>query len=286
MNIIVTGGAGFIGSNLVYRLLDLGHKVSIIDNLSTGKIERLKEQIDGKRLESLIVRDISTYEPEGYGDIDVIFHLAAFSRVNPSFKTPKLAYEYNVNGTMNVLEMARKLDCRLIYAGSSTVDEKYSSPYGFTKYLGEEHCKFYNILYGLRASIARFYNVYGQNQIGSGDFATLIGIFEKQKEKGESLTITGDGEQRRDFVHVSDIVDGLIAISELDDRECRAFNLGSGKNYSVNEIANLISDDIKYIPERQGEARETLADISETTAATGWKPKINLKEYLNDNKRS
>jgi UDP-glucose 4-epimerase len=280
MNILVTGGAGFIGSNLVYRLLELGHNVSVIDNLCTGKIERLKEQLDNELLESLITRDLSTYEPAGYEDIDVIFHLAAFSRVNPSFKTPKLAYKYNVNGTMNVLELARRLDCRLVYAGSSTVDERYSSPYGFTKYLGEEHCRFYNILYGVRTSIARFYNVYGQNQMGSGDFATLIGIFERQKEKGEALTITGDGEQRRDFIHVSDVVEGLIAISKLDDRECGAFNLGSGKNYSVNEIAKLMSDNVKYIPERQGEARETLADISETTAATGWEPKVDLKEYL------
>lgn len=279
MTVLVTGGAGFIGSNLVDRLVEQGKKVVVLDNYSTGNVENLIHL----RGVHIMMGDITDKDrmkilDENYRFTHV-FHLAALSRVEPSLSRPDLAYNTNVTGTLYMLELARKHNAKFVYAGSSTISTRYETPYGFTKYLGEELCNYYKSFHGVDSSIARFYNVYGPRQPESGEYATVIGIFEKLAREGKTLTITGDGTQRRDFIHVSDIVDGLIAISEKGSGD-ESYELGCGKNYSINEVAAMVSDNIKYIPAREGEAHATLC-FKEYRENLGWEPKINLEDYLN-----
>jgi UDP-glucose 4-epimerase len=281
MKCIVTGGAGFIGSNLVDTLINRGDNVFVIDDLSTGKKEHINSkatflQIDINDLNEKIIL-------EKFGIPDVIFHLAGFSRIEPSFNLPQKTNQSNVDGTLNILEIIRKLNSniRLIYAGSSSFYyDLYANPYAFTKWIGEEYCKLYTNIYGLSVAIARFFNVYGPRQMETGDFSTLVGIFQRQKSNNQKLTITGDGNQRRDFTHVFDIVSGLIAMSDKDWHG-EIFNLGTGINYSINEVAKMFEPcEIEYIPKRKGEAETTLADISFSSKNLSWKPLIRLDDYV------
>jgi len=272
-SVIVTGGAGFIGSHLVDRLIDQGHQVLVIDNFSTGFKENLNPK--AKLWEGHVRQFFSSSEP-----VDTIFHLAALARIQPSFEKPYETYLANATGTMAMLEFARHNKCKLVYAGSSTF---YSgpllNPYAFFKYMGEECCRLYSNVYGVPTVIARFFNVYGPRQINEGDYATVIGIWERQHFNKEPLTITGDGEQRRDFTHVDDIVSGLIAMS-LGEWKGEVFNLGTGKNYSLNEVAGMFSGaKVKYIPARPGEALQTLADIEKSKSLLNWRPEKCLTEY-------
>lgn len=283
MKCIVTGGAGFIGSTLVDALIKRGDPVFVIDDLSTGKKEHINDkaaflQIDINDLTEKIIL-------EKFGKPDVIFHLAGFSRIEPSFSSPQKTNQSNVDGTLNILEVIRNLNSnvRLIYAGSSSFYyDLYANPYAFTKWIGEEYCKLYTNIYGVSVAIARFFNVYGPRQMESGDFSTLVGIFQRQKSNNQKLTITGDGNQRRDFTHVFDIVSGLIAMSEKDWHG-EVFNLGTGVNYSINEVAKMFEPcEIEYIPKRKGEADSTLADISFSCQNLNWKPLIQLEDYVRD----
>jgi len=272
-NVLITGGAGFVGTNLVKRLIAEGHEVTSLDNYSTGKKEN--EQQGCK----YIVGDITdrTLMLEGY---DVIFHLAALARIQPSLKNPLETVDVNVSGTLNILEIARKHDIPVIYAGSSSCHHGlYGSPYAWSKYAGEQLCKLYSDVYGLSTTICRFYNVYGPYQLEDGDYSTILGIFERQYRNNEPLTITADGEQRRDFTHVNDIVDGLY---KCIGRESKAdiFELGSGINYSINEVANLFNTETKYIPARKGEYPYTLCDYSYAQGELGWTPTRNLEDYI------
>jgi len=272
-NVLITGGAGFVGTNLVKRLIAEGHEVTSLDNYSTGKKEN--EQQGCK----YIVGDITdrTLMLEEY---DVIFHLAALARIQPSLKNPLETVDVNVSGTLNILEIARKHDIPVIYAGSSSCHHGlYGSPYAWSKYAGEQLCKLYSDVYGLSTTICRFYNVYGPYQLEDGDYSTILGIFERQYRNNEPLTITADGEQRRDFTHVSDIVDGLY---RCIGRKSQAdiFELGSGKNYSINEVANLFNTETKYILARKGEYPYTLCDYSYAQSELGWTPIRNLEDYI------
>jgi UDP-glucose 4-epimerase len=159
--------------------------------------------------------------------------------------------------------------------------DKFANPYSFTKQLAEDYGTLYNRVYGVPVAIARFFNVYGPRQLEEGAYATVVGIFERQKRNGENLTVTGDGEKRRDFTHVDDIVSGLIAMSE-EDWNAEIFNLGTGTNHSINEVAKMFDHPIEYIPARPGEAQTTLADIHNSKAMLGWRPKKSLKEYVDD----
>jgi UDP-glucose 4-epimerase len=210
---------------------------------------------------------------------DLIFHLAALARIQPSFEDPISYFKSNVLGTVSICELARRCGAKIVYAASSSAyGGPKLNPYAFTKYTGEETLKMYSEIYGISTVCARFFNVYGDRQPTTGTYATIIGIFERQYSNAESLTITGDGEQRRDFTHVYDICDGLICLSK-DIHTGEVYNLGTGTNYSINEIAAMFSDNTTYIPARPGEARTTLADIS-ATQKFGYQPKQNITNYI------
>jgi len=278
MRAIVTGGAGFVGTNLIKRLLSEGHEVVSIDNYSTGKRENEQQGA------TYIDLDINTlkYSQFDMGKVDVIFHIAALARIQPSLKDPNICVEANVNGTLSVLELARKLNVPVIYAGSSSYHHGlYGSAYAWSKHAGEQLCKLYSEVYGLNTSICRFYNVYGPYQLEEGDYSTVLGIFERQYRNKESLTITADGEQRRDFTHVYDIVDGLYRCVGRKSK-AEIFELGSGKNYSINEVAALFKTTTEYIPARKGEYPFTLCDYSYANKELGWQPKENLELYIKE----
>jgi len=275
--LIVTGGAGFIGSHLVDRLIEDGKEVLVIDDFSTGKRKNLNNQAklwcSGGGLQDYFRFPVK-------GPVETIFHLAAKARIQPSFEQPKETYDANSTNTVIALEMARHYKARLIYAGSSTADDDvFLNPYAYTKWLGEQHCKLYQKHYGVEGAIARFYNVYGPRQIEKGPFSTVIGIFERQWREGKPLTITGNGKQRRDFTYVDDIVSGLIAMSQ-ENWNFIKFPLGSGKSYTINEVAAMFKAPTEYIPARPGEAQSTHATIRSTKRTLGWEPVHNLADYV------
>ena len=278
MKVLVTGGVGFVGTNLIKRLLKDGHEVVSLDNYSTGKKEN--EQ-DGCLYYDY---DLSYNYVRDDGDrYDVIFHMAALARIQPSLKDPYKTIFNNFTSTLNILDYARENGIRFVYAGSSSFHHGlYGSPYAWSKFSGEDLCKLYSNVYDIDTAICRFYNVYGPHQIEEGTYATVIGIFEKQYREGQPLTIVGDGEQRRDFTHIDDIVDGLIRCSEQPFR-AEIFELGSGKNYSINEVANMFGGDYskKYLDKRLGEYDVTLADYSEAKDILDWKPTKDLSDYIN-----
>tara|TARA_Y100000034_G_scaffold73122_1_gene88085 strand:+ start:417 stop:1271 length:855 start_codon:yes stop_codon:yes gene_type:complete len=278
MKALVTGGAGFVGANLVKRLLKDNHKVVSIDNYSTGKKENHQE---GCRYWDYDLADRRCPVLE-INEYDVIYHIAALARIQPSLNDPLPHIRNNFLSTLNVLEQARLNNTPVVYAGSSSYHHGlYSSPYAWSKWSGEELCKLYSSVYDVNTSICRFYNVYGPYQLEEGDYSTVLGIFEKQYREGKPLTITADGKQRRDFTHVEDIVDGLVRCAEHEFK-AQFFELGSGVNYSINEIVNMFGKDYprKYIPARKGEYDRTLCDYSIAKLKLGWKPKHSLKDYM------
>ena len=273
MNFLVTGGGGFIGSHLVDRLISDNHNVDVLDDFCTG----FKENKNSRA--NYMLRDIRANLDDLTG-YDVIFHLAALARIQPSFSNPLETISVNAYGTANICELARRDNARVIYSGSSSFyGGTYLNPYAFTKWQGEEVCKLFSRIYNLNTSIARFFNVYGERHVTNGPYSTVIGIFERQYKNQETLTITGDGEQRRDFTHVSDIVSGLILMSKGEWRG-EVFNLGTGTNYSINELAAMYLCKTKYIPKRPGEAKNTLADISFSKKIISYNPKVELKNYV------
>ena len=277
MRALVTGGAGFVGTNLIIRLLESGYIVTSFDNYSTGCEENKQDGCD--YLEIDISREFSLNRR-----FDVIFHLAALPRIGPSFKNPIDVFKSNVNGTINILDYARKHEVPVVYAGTSSFwGGVYKNPYTFSKWQGEELCKMYERIYDLPVTICRFYNVYGDYMQNEGEYRTVLSIFLEQYRYGKSLTITGDGEQRRDFTNVLDVVEAnvLAATKDLDDSAFgQVYNVGTGINHSINEIAEMISDNTEYIPPRLGEARVTLAHISRIKGTLGWEPKIKLEDWI------
>ena len=283
MKFLVTGGVGFIGTNLIKVLLKDGHEVVSIDNYSTG----LKEnEQNGCKYYNSDICDYKNFD-NFMDDPDLVFHLAALPRIQPSFKNPSITFKTNVEGTMNLLDWCKEKNIALVYAGSSsTHGGVYKNPYTFTKWQGEELCKLYSKVYSLQIAICRFYNVYGPHQLTEGEYCTVIGIFERQHKNNEALTITGDGEQRRDFTHVEDIVDGLIkcAFDLITDENSKAngetFELGRGVNYSINEVANMFGGEKKYISQKKGEVRDTLCIDVKANELLNWNPKRNLEDYI------
>tara|TARA_R110000824_G_scaffold219565_1_gene406516 strand:+ start:150 stop:1043 length:894 start_codon:yes stop_codon:yes gene_type:complete len=289
MRALVTGGAGFVGTNLIKRLLKDGHQVISVDNYSTGFSENEQEgckYYNGDVKENFW--DLSTNcQCEvscdcSIGEVDVIFHLAALARIQPSMKNPLPPLQTNVMGTLNILEYAREKDIQVIYSGSSTKHAGiFKSPYAWSKFGGEQLCELYSKVYDLNTTICRFYNVYGEHHIKTGEYATVIGIFEEQFLNDKPLTITADGEQRRDFTHIDDIVDGLIKCVGKDYR-AEEFELGRGTNYSINQIADMFGKDYPkdYITERPGEYPTTLADFSNAEEKLGWRATKDIKDYI------
>tara|TARA_Y100000310_G_scaffold121688_1_gene120423 strand:- start:68 stop:922 length:855 start_codon:yes stop_codon:yes gene_type:complete len=278
MRMLVTGGAGFVGANLIKRLLKDGHEVVSVDNYSTGKRENHQEGCQYHDFDLSYGFKYKVFDDE----YDVIFHMAALARIQPSLKNPYKSIFNNFVSSLNIFEYARKNNTKIVYAGSSTFHHGlYSSPYAWSKFSGEELCKLYSSVYDLSTAICRFYNVYGPHQLEEGDYSTVIGIFEKQYREGKPLTITANGEQRRDFTYIDDIVDGLVKCSEHNFK-AEFFELGRGVNYSINEIANMFGEDYprEYIPARKGEYDVTLADYSKAKLKLGWEPTGDISSYI------
>jgi len=281
LKILVTGGAGFVGTNLIKTLQKTypNSKIQVIDNYVTGFIRNHQEgvtyhdvDITTEQATSLMI----SFQP------DVIYHLAALARIQPSFKYPTLTFNANVMGTQRVLDYARINKTPVIYAGSSsTHGGVHKNPYTFSKWLGEELCIMYSKVFDVPTIITRFYNVYGEHMIpGDHAYSTVVQIFDEQKLKNTPLTVTGDGEQRRDFTHVLDICDALIACIDHPELKAEFFELGRGENFSINEIAQMYNHPITYISARPGEAKTTLADFSKAAEILGYKPFRNIKEWI------
>lgn len=289
--IIVTGGAGFIGSNLTDALIEKGHDVLIIDNLSTGKKENINHR--AKFFEADL-RDFNKIRPL-FGEIDFVFHEAALPRIPLSIEKPIESNEINITATLNVLVASKEAGIkRVIYASSSSALGGAAkmpmkedalcqplNPYALQKYVGELYCKIFSDIYKLSTVSLRYFNVYGPRQPREGSYVPVIGIFLTQKKNGEKLTITGDGEQTRDFTNVADVVRANILAMESDNvGRGEVINIGAGKNYSINQIAELIGGESVYLPARPGEMRHTLADISRAKTLLGWQPEITLEEGI------
>ena len=276
MNILVTGGAGFVGTNLIKQLLKDGHMVSSLDNYSTGKYEN---EVDNKNV-IYYNTDINDWHYEM--NFDVVFHLAAIARIQPSFEHPEKYIDTNFNGTYNIVQYCAEKNIPLIYAGSSSHHSgKFKNPYTFSKDLGEEVIKLYQKHFNLKASIARFYNVYGPHQLTTGGYTTLIGRWLNNIERQMPCEIYGDGTKRRDFTHVDDIVDGLNRIMK-QQAYGHEFEFGRGKNYSIKEVADMFGVIAQYGPDKPGEAQNTLADYSLASELLAWEPKINLEDYIKE----
>ena len=279
MRVLVTGGLGFVGSHLVDSLVK-ENDVVVIDNLSSESSSRNYMRDDVTYWIDDIA-NLNTYRYSGE-KFDVVYHLAALARIQPSFKDPLKYLNIDMMGTAHVCEFARSCNAKIVYSGSSSAYAgPMLNPYAFAKFTGEQCCEMYAKVYGLSTVSARFFNVFGERQPTSGPYATVVGIFEKQITEGMALTITGNGEQRRDFTHVDDIVSGLISLSK-GEHSGDVYQLGTGINYSINELADMFGGERKYIPARPGEAWETLADISKTVENTGWQPTVSLDRYIKD----
>ena len=294
MKSLVTGGAGFIGSNLVDGLLSLGHEVIVIDNEYSDAHNHFywKEYTENYKYD---IRDYEKTRPL-YDGVDYVFHIAAEARIQPSILNPVEAISINSVGTCTVLQCAREAGVkRLMYSSTSagygmnpqpnveTQPDDCLNPYSISKVNGKKLCKMYTDLFDLDTVIFRYFNAYGERQPVRGQYAPVIGIFLRQLEAGQPLTIVGDGEQRRDFTYVKDIVNANImaALSNADKEAYgQVYNVGSGVNYSVNEVADMISNNTKYIPPRLGEARISLANIDKIYKTFAWKPQQNLENWV------
>ena len=288
---IVTGGAGFIGSNLVNRLIEKGIEVVVLDNLSTGKEENINPKA------KFIQCDISKssifdlmYNMNG---ADVVFHLAALARVQPSIEDPIPFNEVNITGTLNILLAAHKTGIkRVVYSASSSAYGNTDilptpedaptnplSPYGLQKYVGEQYCKMFSEVYGLDTVSLRYFNVYGEQMNFGGAYKTVIAVFIEQMQKGEKLNIVNEGNQRRDFTYVGDVCNAnILAATTSNKFNGEVFNVGNGDNFSVNEVADMFGGEKKY-GEKRIEPFETLAD-NQKIKSLGWKPTGNLSEWI------
>lgn len=289
---IVTGGAGFIGSHLVERLLDDGHEVVVLDNFSTGNSENLAHIKDRVGL-SIHEIDVAGEEPltPFFEGAEWVFHLAALADIVPSIQTPIPYLRANVDGTIKVLEAARAVQVkRFVYAASSScygIPDQYPTlesaeirtmyPYALSKYLGECCVLHWAQTYDFPALSLRLFNVYGPRSRTSGTYGAVFGVFLAQKLCGEPFTVVGDGRQTRDFTFVTDIVDAFIraAASEISGK---AINVGSDHTYSVNRLVELLGGEVTYIPKRPGEPDSTFADTTSIKALLGWKPKVSFEE--------
>ena len=287
MKILVTGGAGFIGSNLTDKLVQLGHEVIVLDNLSTGRLSNL-DKVKNK-IKILNVDITKEFLDNHFKNVDQVFHLAGIADIVPSIINPKNYFDANLRGTLNVLEASRKEQVKkFIYAASascygipneyptnekSKIDTQY--PYALTKFMGEQIVIHWAKVYKMPNVSLRFFNVYGPRSRTTGAYGAMFGVFLAQKLASKPLTIVGDGNQTRDFIHVYDLVDAIILAAQKA-KNCEIYNLAGGKEVSVNYIADIISDEKVYIPKRPGEPDRSLADISKIKSELNWEPKISI----------
>jgi len=296
MKAIVTGGAGFIGSNLVDKLLSLGYEVTVIDNESSDA----HDQFYWNEKANNYILDICDYDniKPLFKGVDLVFHIAAEARIQPTLFNPILAAKTNFLGTCTILQCAKEAGVkRVIYSSTSsayglandtpnveTMQKDCLNPYSVTKVGGEELCKMYTDLFGLETVFFRYFNVYGERQPIKGQYAPVIGIFMRQRDNGEDMTIVGDGEQRRDFTHVSDIVEANVLAGDLSNKDIvgELFNIGTGENFSILEIKDFVGEKYVHIPPRKGEARITLASNKKAKKLLKWEPKVKLTEWIKD----
>lgn len=296
---IVTGGAGFIGSHIVDRLIEDGNNVVVIDDFSSGKKENLNPKAE------LLIADISSSAysekiKDAMNGCSGVFHLAASARVQPSIEDPVKFNKANVDGTLNILMCARDAGVkRIVYSASSsaygdvnvfpTPEEHPTdplSPYGLQKLIGEQYCKVFNHCYGLESVSLRYFNIYGERQALNGAYCLVMGLFANQRIKNEALTIVGDGEQKRDFTYVGDVVEAnILAMNSDRVGSGESINIGNGDNRSVNQIADLIGGERKFIGERL-EPKETLADNSKAKELLGWSPTTTVEDWMPKYKKS
>jgi len=287
---LVVGGAGFIGSHLANKLIDLKHNVIVLDNLSTGK----KENVNLKaKFVKADIRKLKQIIPH-FKNIDGVFLLAALPQVEYSISHPSESNENNLNGTLNVLIASQKAKIkRIVYSSSSAIygnpkkiptketsNINPLSPYALQKYVSEEYCRLFSLIHNLETVSLRYFNVYGSRMNNKGAYVNVISVFTNQLAKKQPLTITGDGKQTRDFVHISDVVKAnILAMNSKKIKQGEVINIGSGKNYSINKIASIFSNKIKYIACRL-EPYKTLADISLAKNLLNWQPKVKLKQGI------
>jgi len=286
----VIGGAGFIGSNLVDLLIKEGHEVLVVDNLSTGNIKNVNPKA------SLLICDISEEHSlaDALNGSDTVFHLAALARVQPSIENPLEFNKANVNGTLNVLMAAKNSNVRrVVYSASSSAygnaeifptPENHPtdplSPYGLQKLIGEQYCRVFYHCYGLETVSLRYFNVFGERQSLEGAYKLVMGTFADQRLQGKALTITGDGEQRRDFTYVGDVVRANFLASESKlVGKGEVINIGNGDNRSINQIADLIGGPKEYI-EKRLEPQQTLADNTKAKELLGWSPTTTVEQWI------
>lgn len=288
--ILITGGAGFIGSHMCDYLIKKKHHVIVLDNLIYGNRKNVNKKanfIKGDILNKKLLNKI-------FKNVDAVYHFAAMSRSGPSEMQIDLCLEQNLIGTKNVLEACRINKVKkLIFAGSATyygnLTGKFKensfgdlfNPYSLSKYMGEKLCMFYNKKKFIKCNVLRYFNVYGKFQPSKGIYALVIGIFLDRKKENKPLVIFGDGNQKRDFIHVYDVVEANYK-ALMSNIHGEIFNVGYGKNHSINYISKLISKNIKYTKARKNEARETLADIRKIKNKLLWKPSININKGIKD----
>jgi len=290
-NCLVTGGHGFIGSHLVDRLLNDGHHVRVIDDHSAPENEKfyVNESSENYYLDISKVDCFDVFE-----NVDFVFHLAARSRIQPTISSPSECFEVNVVGTQRVLEWSRLNGVkRLIYSGTSSLYGRQNqipfspnmpadclNPYSMSKWMGEQISKLYSQLYDIDTIVLRYFNVYGSREPTRGEYAPVVGLFKRQSSRGNAMTIVGDGEQRRDFTHIDDVVDANICAMNSKGIKHGIYNVGTGKNYSINQISEMIGGKVRYTKKRLAEVRETLADIEMTKNDLGWFPSRELEDMI------
>ena len=291
---LVTGGAGFIGSNLVDYLLKHGHSVVCVDNESAECNDKFYWNDKAINVKG----DVTDYKfmKNVFTGVEYVFHLAAEARLQPAIKNPIEAVYKNCVGTTTVLQCAREAGVkRVVYSSTSsgygyneppnveTQPDDCLNPYSVSKIAAEKMCKMYSDLYGLETVVLRYFNVFGERAPTRGQYAPVIGIFERQRDAGEPLTIVGDGTQRRDFIYVKDVARANYLASlmpRVREHLGEVFNVGSGINYSVQEIADAISDNQTYIPKREGEMETTWSNIDKINQVIGWKPEVDVLEWI------
>ena len=293
MKFLVTGGAGFIGSNLVDTLVDLNHNVIVVDNESASENESFYWNSKAENYKYDIC-DYNKIEPL-FKNVDCVFHLAAESRIQTAIQNPSRTFKVNVIGTLNILDASRKHKVnRIVYSSTSSyyglknnppqvedMDRDCLNPYSCSKVAGEDIIKMYSNLYDINSVIFRYFNVYGDRQPTKGQYAPVIGLFQKMKSEGKPMTVVGDGCARRDYTHVKDVVNAnILAAMKEEILESKVVNIGTAKNYSVLELVDMIGGEYIHIPPREDEAKETLADISVAKNYLNWEPTIYLEDWI------